>query len=132
VQDLRGEKDEAAIRMMAGFGGGIGGMGSVCGAIIGAVAALGVKRGRGTIEEKEDRSLFPLCAEVYRRFGTEIETSQFCREITGTDFSKPEEAKAWRASPEKTGRCVRLVGKTAMLVSEILSREESKSGGSSG
>ncbi len=117
---------------MAGFGGGIGGMGSVCGAIIGAVSALGVKLGRGTLEEKEDRSLFPLCAEVYRRFGTEIETSHICREITGTDFSKPEEAKAWRTSPEKTGRCVRLVGKTAMLVSEILSREESKSGNSRG
>ena len=27
VQDLLGEEDEAAVRMMGGFGGGIGGMG---------------------------------------------------------------------------------------------------------
>jgi C_GCAxxG_C_C family probable redox protein len=127
VQDLRGEEDEAALRMMGGFGGGIGGQGSVCGAIIGAVAALSFNRGKGTVEGKEDPSLFPLCAELYQRFGTEIETSHLCGDITGTDFTKPEEVKAYMNSPEKIGRCVRLVGKTAALVKEMLSRENAKS-----
>ena len=127
VQDLLGEEDEAAVRMMGGFGGGIGGMGSVCGAIIGGVAALGLTRGKGTIEGKEDPSLFPLCAELYHRFGTEIETSQFCADITGTDFTKPQEAKEYMNSPEKIGRCIRLVGKTAALVKDMLSREDAKS-----
>jgi len=111
---------------MGGFGGGIGGMGSVCGAIVGGVAALSLKCGKGTVEGKEDPRLFPLCSELYRRFGTEIETSVFCHDITGTDFTKPEEARAYRRSPEKTGRCVRLVTKTAELVGDILSREEIK------
>ena len=127
VQDLLGEEDEAAVRMMGGFGGGIGGMGSVCGAIIGGVAALGLTRGKGTIEGKEDPSLFPLCAELYHRFGTEIETSQFCADISGTDFTKPEEVKAYMNSPEKISRCIRLVGKTAALVKDMLSREDAKS-----
>ncbi len=127
VQDLLGEEDEAAVRMMGGFGAGIGGTGSVCGAIIGGVAALGVNRGKGTVEGREDPNLFPLCAELYRRFGTEIETSHFCREITGTDFTKAEEVKAYMNSPEKTGRCIRLVGMTAALVKDILSREDAKS-----
>jgi hypothetical protein len=68
----------------------------VCGAIIGGVAALSLNRGKGTVEGKEDPSLFPLCAEFYHRFGTEIETSHFCRDIAGTDFTKPEEVKARR------------------------------------
>ena len=126
VQDLLGEEDEAAVRMMGGFGAGIGGMGSVCGAIVGGVAAIGLNRGKGTVEGREDPSLFPLCAELYRRFGTEIETSHFCREIIGTDFTKPEQVKAYMNSPEKTGRCIRLVGRTAALVKDILSREDAK------
>jgi C_GCAxxG_C_C family probable redox protein len=127
VQDLLGEEDEAAVRMMGGFGAGIGGMGSVCGAMIGGVAALGLNRGKGTVEGREDPSLFPLCAELYHRFGTEIEASHFCRDITGTDFTKPEEVKAYMNSPEKTGRCIRLVGRTAALVKDMLSREDAKS-----
>lgn len=110
--------------MMGGFGGGIGGMGSVCGAIIGAVAALSASRGKGAVEEKENRNLFPLCAEVYRRFASEIEVSPLCRDITGIDFTKPEQVKLYMESPEKTGRCVRLVGKTAALVHEIMLREQ--------
>ncbi len=127
MQDLLGEEDEAAVRMMGGFGGGIGGMGSVCGAIIGGVAALSRKRGKGTVEGMEDPRLFPLCAELYHRFATEIETSHLCRGITGTDFTKPEEVKAYRNSPEKITRCIRLVGKTAALVGNMLSREDANS-----
>ncbi len=123
---MRGESDENALRMMGGFGGGIGGMGSVCGAIVGAVAALGAGRGKGTLEEKEDRKLFPLCAEVYRRFAGEIEVSPFCRDITGIDFTRPEQVKLYRESADKTARCVTLVARTAAMVSEIIDRETAR------
>ena len=122
--------DEKALAMMGGFGGGIGGAGSVCGAISGGVAALSSNLGKGTVEGKEDPRLFPLCAELYRRFAIEIEVSNFCREITGIDFSKPEDVKLYRSSPEKTGRCIRLVGKTAEMVRDMLAREQEKSGSS--
>ena len=123
MQEFLGKVDQAAVRLMSGFGGGIGGTGSVCGAIIGAVAALSMRYGRGAAQEREDRRLFPLSAEVYRRFGTEIETSHLCRDITGVDFADPAQVQAFRASPEKTGRCMRLVARTAELVCEMLTRE---------
>jgi C_GCAxxG_C_C family probable redox protein len=127
VQEIFEEENPDAIRMMGGFGGGIGGSGSVCGAIVGGVAALSSKYGKGTLAEKEDSKLFPLSAELYRRFATEIETSNFCRDITGTDFTKPDEIKAYIASPEKLGRCLRLVAKTTEMVRDILVREAAKS-----
>lgn len=127
-----GESDEKAVRMMGGFGGGIGGMGSVCGAISGAVAAVSLRRGKGAVEGREDPRLFPICAELYRRFAGEIEVSPFCRDITGIDFTKPEQVRAYMNSPEKTGRCVRLVGKTAAMVRDILVREDAKSRPSGG
>jgi hypothetical protein len=43
------------------------------------------------------------------------------------DFTKPQEAKEYMNSPEKIGRCIRLVGKTAALVKDMLSREDAKS-----
>lgn len=128
MQDLLDEPDESAVRMMGGFGAGIGGMGSICGALIGGVAALGVKRGKGSVEGEEDPRLFPLYAELYHRFATEIEVSRLCRDITGTDFHDPEDVEAYLHSPHKVGRCVRLVGKTAALVREMLMWEESKPG----
>ena len=111
---------------MNGFGGGIGGSGSVCGAIVGGVAALSQKYGRGGMDEREDPRLSSLSAELYRRFGTEVEESRFCRDITGVDFSKPEEAKLYGTSKEKRQRCTALTGKTAEIVAEIISREEQK------
>ena len=121
-------EDEEKVRVMSGFGGGIGGVGSVCGAVIGGVAALSQQYGRGGLDEREDPKLFSLCAELYNRFGTEVEESHFCRDITGVDFTKPEEAKLYMTSPEKRERCARLTGKTAGIVSEILRREESGKG----
>ncbi len=122
-----GEENPETIRLMGGFGGGIGGSGSVCGAISGGVAALSSKYGKGTLAEKEDSKLFPLSAELYRRFATEIESSNFCRDITGTDFTKPEEIKAYIASPEKIARCIQLVAKTTEMVRDMLIREAAKS-----
>ncbi len=116
---------------MAGFGGGIGGAGSVCGAIAGAVAGLSLAYGRGKPEERDSRNLFPLCSELYRRFGEEIETSRLCREITGVDFGTSEGVKAFYGSPEKLGRCARLVMKTAEMVREMLAREDAKPAGDS-
>lgn len=127
MQEIFGEEDPAAVRMLGGFGGGIGGSGSVCGAIIGGVAALSSRYGKGTLKEKEDAKLFPLCAELFHRFGAEIEVSNYCRDITNTDFTKPEQVKKYIASPEKIARCIRLVGKTTELVREMLIREEAKS-----
>jgi len=75
VQDLLGEEDEAAVRMMGGFGGGIGGMGSVCGAIIGGVAALGLTRGKGTIVVAND----PFALDVNQGVGG----AEIDREIVG-------------------------------------------------
>ncbi len=126
VQELMGRRDEDAVRMMSGFGGGFGGAGSVCGAISGGVAALGLAYGRGKLEERDAPRLFPLCAELYRRFGEEIETSCFCRDITGVDFGTKEGAKAFYGSPEKLARCARLVAKTAEMVRDMLAREEQK------
>lgn len=122
-----GRSDEEAIRLMGGFGGGMGRSGSVCGAISGGIAALSlVYRGKGGIDEEANPKLPPLCGELYRRFGQEIETSQQCRDIIGMDLSKEDQLKLYYNSPDKRARCARLVTKTAEMVREMMTRDSEK------
>ena len=44
-------------KIATGFGAGIGGCGSVCGAISGGIMALGLKFGRNEVEKKEMKLL---------------------------------------------------------------------------
>jgi C_GCAxxG_C_C family probable redox protein len=57
--------NEAIIKSMGAFGGGIASTGRVCGALIGGVALISSIYSRGNLEEKEDprRKLPNLMAE---------------------------------------------------------------------
>ncbi len=113
TQDLLGGKNASVVRAMRGFGEGIGGAGSLCGAIAGGTAALSL------VENCDDAELFPRCAELHRRFTSEIESSAMCSDITGIDFTDPDQAEWYRESPQKVARCERLMEKTVMLVYEL-------------
>lgn len=54
-KDLQLE-EETALRMAASFGGGIGGMKEMCGALTGSFLALGLARGYGKECTQEDKS----------------------------------------------------------------------------
>jgi C_GCAxxG_C_C family probable redox protein len=78
-------------RIATPFGGGIAGMGSVCGAVVGAVMAIGLKHGREEPEHARPHAYAPA-QEVYRRFQQEM-GSAICRELTGIDLSTLEGLK---------------------------------------
>jgi C_GCAxxG_C_C family probable redox protein len=46
IQEISGLKDDGLAKASSGFAGGIGGTQSVCGALVGAALALGIKYGR--------------------------------------------------------------------------------------
>ena len=73
--------------LTAGFGGGIGLKGHVCGAVSGAVAALGVinsEKYDDTAKHKE--ATYASVKEFIRRF-TEKNGSIICNDLTGIDIS---------------------------------------------
>lgn len=72
-----------AVSVVTGFGGGMGGTGSVCGALTGAIAAVGVAFGRVEPEELELKTnCNALCATIIADFEQEM-GSQICQEILG-------------------------------------------------
>ena len=70
------------------FAGGIGNSGSVCGAVTGAVMALGLLKEKGeTMEEMLDT--LTLAQKFRERFESEMKTMN-CHELTGLDLTTKE------------------------------------------
>ncbi len=111
---------------MAGFGGGIAGMGEVCGALSGGVAALGLRLGRGDLSEVQDRRLFAWGQELYEWFASlgecKPEGTVLCREIAEVDFRDPAQLAKWFQSG-RFEQCVELAGRTAPQVANMLRRD---------
>ena len=103
------------VRMMTGFGGGMQ-RGSTCGAVIGAVAALGWVTGRTEPEQSRAESAAAV-REFLKRFEAEFGVLT-CRELQAT-YVKEHALK----SEGMYRRCTVFVEKAVDLVQEILAEQ---------
>jgi C_GCAxxG_C_C family probable redox protein len=101
---LRMGEDPELITYAKYFGGGITGMGELCGALNGAALALGVRDlvliRRGAAEPP---SAADALKDILRGFAEETGSCR-CRDLTGYDLSRPEEMEAFKKS-ETRSRC---------------------------
>jgi len=121
-----GKKDWEVVRAMGAFGGGLGSNGEVCGALIGALAVIGLRFSRDREEEKENPRMWRYTNELLKRFREEIVQSHGgirCREIIGVDWKNREEVTNYFKGGEKQLECARIVGDTAKLIGELLERQ---------
>ena len=100
------------------FAGGVGNTGAVCGAVAGAVMAIGLMKERGDTMEEALRTL-GVAAEFRRRFEAEMETIN-CRELTGADLSTEEGLKQYMNSDTPQTVCFPAVGTAYRLVLDLL------------
>jgi C_GCAxxG_C_C family probable redox protein len=100
------------------FGGGIGNTGAVCGAVAGAVMAIGLNKGRGD-SMKDWLRISAVAQEFRRRFEAEMETIN-CRELTGADLSTEEGIKQYMSSDIPQTVCFPAVGVAYRLVVDLL------------
>jgi C_GCAxxG_C_C family probable redox protein len=116
-QELKIE-NEIIPRIASAFAGGIGNTGTVCGAVSGAVMAIGLKQGRADTMEEALRNL-AVAREFRRRFEAEMETIN-CRELTGADLSTPEGIEQFMGSDIPQTVCFPAVGVAYRLVVDLL------------
>lgn len=118
-QEFKIEMENDAIpRIAFGFAGGIGNTGTVCGAVAGAVMAIGLKLGKAdTMEESLRRLRVPQ--EFRRRFEAEMGTIN-CHELTGVDLRTPEGIKQFMGSDTPQTVCFPAVGTAYRLVVDLL------------
>jgi C_GCAxxG_C_C family probable redox protein len=118
--------DENVIASIGAFGGGIASSGSVCGTLLGAVAAVSSLHSRGNLEEKENPRMWGASHKLINQFDqlTEQYAGRNCRDIAGVNWSDRDEVKNYYKNPDSTRKdCIRLVGELAFILGTILEKE---------
>jgi C_GCAxxG_C_C family probable redox protein len=106
---------ETALKLASPFGGGVARQGDVCGAVTGALLALGLGRGSATVEEKDET--YCLAEDFIQRF-RECHGSILCRELIGHDLSVPGGLQSAREQKVFNTICPGLVKDAVEIVSE--------------
>ena len=108
---------QAALKVSAGFGGGMGRMAGTCGAITGAFMALGLKYG-GPDSESKDKT-YELVRELADRFRARHGSLE-CRELLGCDLSTPEGRERAKEQGLHSTVCTQIVRDAAEILEGLL------------
>jgi len=112
-------KSEIIPRIATGFGAGIGGSGSVCGAISGGIMALGLKFGRDS-PKKQEKKPYWFANELLQRFEKEF-GSTICRELTGCDFTTQTGRKKYADEKLWETKCRQIIESATSMVFDLIS-----------
>ena len=118
-KDYFGIEGSLIPRLATGFGGGIGGKGSLCGAFTGSIMAIGMKMGRTDPKDKETVSkVYDACQRFWRKFEKEFGSTE-CYRLIGYRLDDPPQRQKWL---DEGGRekCTAIVEKTARLLCEFI------------
>lgn len=114
---------ETALRVSGAFGAGMARQGLTCGAVTGALMAIGLKHGKTQAEDNEARErTYALVHEFVRRFEA-LRNSTQCNQLLGHDMHSEAGRKAASEAGLFTSLCPALVGDAAKLVEELLEAE---------
>lgn len=125
-----GITEPSVIKALGAFGGGIGGSGNICGALVGAVSVIGSLYSRGKLEEKENPRMWAATKALLKKF--EELTAEHggiqCSQIARVNWMDREQVKNFYNSPDsRRSHCLAVVGETARALGELLERESKES-----
>jgi C_GCAxxG_C_C family probable redox protein len=119
ISEWLGVRSELIPKIASGFGAGIGGNGSVCGAISGGVIALGIKFGRADL--KQENRAYTLSSELLTRFEKEFGHIN-CRDLTGCEFTTEAGRRTYAYENMWENKCRQYIASSTAIVFEIISR----------
>lgn len=124
-EELGLDKDTAAM-MACSFGGGMGRLREVCGAVSGMFLVAGIKNGYSDPKDKEAKKkhyeLVQLLAKEFR----DIHGSIVCRELLGLDIKGADNPTPEDRTPEyyKKRPCKEIIGDAAEIIERVLFKED--------
>lgn len=124
-EDMTGLERDTALRLSSSFGGGLGRMREVCGAVSGAAMVLGLVRGYSDPENhRAKREHYALVQEFAKRF-KEKNGSIICRELLkGSNVKGGNEPEMRTAEYYRNRPCAKLCGQAAEIVGEMLASDK--------
>jgi len=111
---------QLALKIAAPFGAGIGRMGQTCGAVSGALMAIGLCFGNDDAQDQDSKEKAYLLARTFYERFMQKNQSTTCRELIGYDVSQPEELAQAREAGVFSSRCPRLVEDAAEILVTLL------------
>ena len=115
-----GLEREVALRVAAGFGGGMGRMAETCGAVTGAFILIGLKYGSAESKDRQAKeNTYKAVRELAQRFKA-CHDSLVCRELLGCDISTPEGFQHAKEQKLAATVCATLVRDAAQIVEQII------------
>ncbi|MCQ2234506.1 MAG: C-GCAxxG-C-C family protein [Paludibacteraceae bacterium] len=126
--DLYGVDDQTAKRMAAGFGGGVGRMRMMCGAVSGLVIMAGLDCGQTEGSDKEGKAacykvVQDLLATFKERNGSvicaELLGMNGCKVVTDTNIPDERNAEYYKKRP-----CAKKVESAARIFAEYLAQKQ--------
>jgi C_GCAxxG_C_C family probable redox protein len=121
-------KNRLIPKIATAFGGGIGRRGSLCGALTGAIMAIGLKHGLNKPSSKgiEKEKAYEIALKFYDQFAEEY-GSPFCRELIGYDLTNPEELERLRKSNVREEKCSHFVKKAVEILIDLETKKKPRS-----
>lgn len=110
-----GMEEKTALKIASGFGGGMA-CAETCGAVTGSYMVIGMKHGHDSDDPDEKAKTKELIQDFNQKF-KKTHGTLICKELTGYDISKPEEAEAATEAEVFTTKCPEFL-KTACNILE--------------
>jgi C_GCAxxG_C_C family probable redox protein len=121
---------EAALRVAAPFGGGIGRAGEVCGAASGALMALGLRFAEANNDKVTKERAYDVAAEFVRRF-EERAGALRCRDLIQSDLTTAEGLADARERKVFATECPRFVAMAVEIAETLMGEQDSNQAGRS-
>ena len=112
---------ETAVKISAGFGGGMARMREVCGAVTGAFMVLGMIKSTGLPDPESKKNMYEIIQKYAARFREENRfDSIICRVMLGLDGPQEPVPEARTEEYYKKRPCPEMIGLAAALLEEFI------------
>jgi C_GCAxxG_C_C family probable redox protein len=118
-----GLAQEVAAGIATAFGAGISYQGMQCGAVGGALMAIGLQYGNRNAEDKAAKALAYERSRTFIKRFKAVNKSVLCRDLLGIDLSKPGEMERAREMGVFENACPGFVREAVEIVSAMLEEE---------
>ena len=111
---------DIALKISAGFGGGMGRMGQTCGAVTAAYMVIGLKHGATS---RSDQDAKQKTYRIVREFTEQFKArhgSVVCRDLLGCDISTPEGSEMMKQKRLHQTVCTKMVHDACEILDEML------------
>ena len=115
-----GLDSEIAYKVSGLFGGGIGKTGETCGAVTGALMALGLKYGSTELEDKVGRQKAAAVAQQFIEQFKIRNGSLKCKELLGIDISTDKGLEEIKEKRMAVSHCTALISDAVVIVEDLI------------